>query len=105
MSDTDAKDTSKPSTDAKEPAKGPETAEIAPKSAEIDEIAPETAEIAPETAKSTPKEPRKGVYTLVQGDTPGIVSIKFYGRSHKANELVKANPGHDWQPGDVITLV
>lgn len=91
MSDTDAKDTSKPSTDAKEPVKA-ETAVTEPQP-------------APEEPKPLPKEPRKGVYTLEEGDTPGIVSKKFYGRSHKAGELVKANPGCDWQAGAVITLV
>jgi len=33
------------------------------------------------------------------------VSKKFHGRSHKASELVKANPGCDWLPGSVIELV
>jgi hypothetical protein len=63
------------------------------------------AETAVEEPKPLPKEPRKGVYTLEAGDTPGIVSISFYGRSNRARELVQANPDCDWQPGSIITLV
>jgi hypothetical protein len=66
---------------------------------------PLKAETASPEPKPLPKEPRKGLYTLGAGDTPGIVSIKFYGRSNKAGELVRANPGCGWQSGDEITLV
>lgn len=99
MSDTSDAKTSKSDTEAKEPVKSGTDAKD-----EVQEEAKTAPEPTPEPAP-LPKEPRKGVYTLMQGDTPGIVSIKFYGRSHKANELVKANPGNNWQPGDVIVLV
>jgi hypothetical protein len=52
----------------------------------------------------TPKVPKKGVYTLEAGDTPGRVSIKLYGRSHRAVELARLNPDCMWEPGDVIDL-
>ena len=64
----------------------------------------ESAEKVAETAR-TPKEPRKGVYTLEEGDTPALVSIKFYGRSHKAVSLARANMDCDWQTGSVVTLI
>ena len=51
-----------------------------------------------------PKEPKKGVYVLEVGDTPGRVSIKLYGRSHRAVELVRLNVDSGWEPGDVIDL-
>lgn len=51
-----------------------------------------------------PKVPRKNVYVLEEGDTPGRVSIKLYGRSHRANELARLNMDLAWEPGDVITL-
>jgi len=94
-SDTPAK---KPVAKSEDAVKATEEAEKAP------EPAPEPEPVVKET-KPLPKEPRKGVYTLEIGDTPGIVSVKFHGRSHKAGELVKANPDCAWQPGDVINLV
>ena len=52
-----------------------------------------------------PKEPKMGQYVLQQGDTPGLVSIKLYGRSHRAVELARVNPDSDWEPGSTIKLV
>jgi hypothetical protein len=51
-----------------------------------------------------PKVPAKGVYVLEAGDTPGRVSIKLYGRSHRAVELANLNPDSSWNPGDTINL-
>lgn len=56
------------------------------------------------TAPVVPKVPKKGVYVLEDGDTPGKVSIKLYGRTHRAVELVIANPDSDWMAGDTIEL-
>jgi hypothetical protein len=58
-----------------------------------------------DAAPPLPKVPKMGVYVLEQGDTPGLVSNKIYGRSHKAVELARANMNSDWQAGDVIQLV
>jgi hypothetical protein len=52
----------------------------------------------------TPKVPKKGVYVLEEGDTPGRVSIRLYGRSHRAVELARLNPNSMWEPGDQINL-
>jgi len=85
-----------------------EAAEAAGKTVEKPNLDREAVEatIADEAAAPPlPKVPKKGVYVLEQGDTPGLVSIKFYGRSHKAVELARANMNSGWQTGDVIALV
>ena len=93
--------------EAKLAEKADEVAEKLKKVASKAEDLAEKAEAVAETAAParTPKEPRKGVYTLEPGDTPGLVSIKFYGRSHMAVPLARANPDCDWQAGSVIELV
>jgi hypothetical protein len=88
-------------------------AETTPSSDETPEINPQVeveaapAEVVeqPEPAKPLPKRPRKGVHVLQAGDTPATVSVKFYGRSHMAVPLVRANPESNWATGDTITLV
>lgn len=55
-------------------------------------------------APPVPVEPRKGVYVLVEGDTPGIVSVKLYGRGQFAVDLVRANPNVEWDAGSTITI-
>jgi hypothetical protein len=52
----------------------------------------------------TPKVPKQGVYVLQQGDHPGSVSTKLYGRGHMAVPLVRANPGVLWEAGDEIVI-
>lgn len=59
---------------------------------------------APVVEPVVPKVPKKGVYTLEEGDTPGQVSIKLYGRSHRAVELARLNTEIAWEAGDVINL-
>jgi hypothetical protein len=51
-----------------------------------------------------PKVPVKGVYVLEEGDTPGRVSIKLYGRTHRAVELARLNMDLAWETGEVINL-
>ena len=52
----------------------------------------------------TPKVPKKGVYILEPGDSPGVVSRKLFGRTHRAVDIARANPDCDWAPGSEITL-
>ena len=55
-------------------------------------------------AAPKPKVPKKGVYVLEEGDSPGSVSRKLYGRGHMAAPLVRANPTVLWDTGDEISL-
>jgi hypothetical protein len=64
----------------------------------------ETSEVTETVAPPAPKVPRKGVYVLEAGDTPGIVSTKLFGRGQFAVALVRANPEADWSPGTTITV-
>ena len=115
MSDTPAPKTNKIADEAADEARLAEKAEKVAKDAEkVVATAGEVAEKAEEIVETladlpaqprTPKEPRKGVYTLEQGDTPGKVSIKCYGRSHMAVPLARANMESDWQAGSEITLL
>lgn len=68
------------------------------------EAAGEVVEKAPEP-KPLPKEPKKGVYILEAGDTPGIVARKIYGRGSYAIALARANMSSNWLEGDTIDLV
>ena len=71
-----------------------------------EQVAAEQA--AADKAKSAtppkPKVPKKGVYVLEEGDSPGSVSHKLYGRGHMAVPLVRANPTVLWDTGDEISL-
>lgn len=57
-----------------------------------------------DTDAPKPKEPKKGVYVLERGDSPGSVSVKLYGRGHRAVDLVRANPDVFWDEGDEIII-
>jgi len=111
MSDDPKPTTNKLMDEAADEAKLAEAADqVAESAKKVADKAEEIAEKADTLAGEMnpdrkPKEPRKGVYTLEDGDTPGIVSIKFYGRSHKAVALARANMDCDWQVGSVIDLV
>ena len=62
------------------------------------------AKDAPKKEAPKPKVPKKGVYILEEGDSPGSVSKKLYGRGHMAVPLVRANLDVLWDVGDEITL-
>lgn len=66
-------------------------------------IAPDVVE-QPAPAPSAPKVPKKGVYVLQEGDTPGVVSQKLFGRGNMAVPLVRANMDVVWDVGSEITI-
>jgi len=70
----------------------------------VEVVAEKGPEQAPEP-KPLPKEPKKGVYVLEAGDTPGTVARKIYGRGSYAIALARANMGCAWLEGDTIDLV
>lgn len=65
----------------------------------IDVVVDRTPETPP-----APKLPKKGVYVLQKGDTPGLVSQKLFGRGNRAVDLVRANPDVVWDVGSEITI-
>jgi hypothetical protein len=44
-------------------------------------------------------------YVIQERDTPFIVAKDLYGNGNLGRDLVKKNPGCDWQAGSVINLL
>jgi len=65
---------------------------------------PASEQPEPVEAPPLPKIPKKGVYVLEAGDTPGNVSLKLFGRGHRAVDLVRANMNVVWDVGSEITI-
>ena len=45
-----------------------------------------------------------GTYVLEVGDNPSVVARKLLGRGSLGRDLVLANPGVKWLPGEVINI-